>query len=74
MISKKRANAGSVQLAQLELFEYLGRGEDAGVDDAGDGEGAANNGADCREEVIERRPVLVIAHSDRVHVVPKHRC
>jgi hypothetical protein len=60
----------SVELAQLELLEDLRGGEDAGVDDAGHGEGPAHNGADCREEVVERRPVLVVTHRDRVHVIP----
>jgi hypothetical protein len=59
----------SVELAQLELLEDLRGGEDAGVDDAGHGEGATHNGANCREEVVERRPVLVVPHRDRVHVI-----
>ena len=61
----------SVEFAQLELLEDLRGGEDAGVDDAGHGEGPAHNGADRREEVVEGRSVFVVAHSDRVHVVPK---
>ena len=54
------------QLSDLELFEDLRGGEDAGVDDAGDGEGAADDGADRRHEVVQRRPRLVVLHSYRV--------
>ena len=54
------------QLSDLELFEDLRGGEDAGVDDAGDGEGAADDGADRRHEVVQRRPRLVVLHRYRV--------
>ena len=54
------------QLSDLKLFEDFGGGEDAGVDDAGDGEGAADDGADRRHEVVQRRPRLVVLHRNRV--------
>ena len=59
--------------AEFKLFKQLRGGEDGGVDDAGHGEGAAHDGADRRQEVVKRRPVLVVPHSDRVQVVPAIR-
>ena len=53
------------------LLEYLHGAEDAGVDDAGDGEGSAHDGADGGQKVVERRPLLVVPHGDRVQVKPK---
>ena len=69
--SEERREFDSVQLAQLELLEYFCCWEDAGVDDAGDCEGSPDNGADGGEEVVERRPGLVIPHCDGVQVVWK---
>ena len=53
------------------LLEYLHGAEDAGVDDAGDGEGSAHDGADGGQKVVEWRPLLVVSHGDRVQVKPK---
>jgi len=36
-------------------------------------EGAAHDGTDGGEEVVEGRPVLVVPHRDRVQVVPGQR-
>ena len=54
------------EFAQLKLLEDFGGGEEAGVDDAGDGEGAADDGAHRRHEVVQRRPRLVVLHRNRV--------
>ena len=59
-----------VQLPEFKLLKDFCCGEDAGVDDTGDGEGAADDGADCGEEVVEWGPRLVVAHRYRVQVVP----
>ena len=58
-----------VQLPQLKLLEDLGGGEDAGVDDAGHGEGPPDNGTDGGEEVIDGRSALVIPHCYRVQII-----
>ena len=64
---------GLAELAELKLFEDLCGGEEAGVDDAGDGEGAADDGADRRHEVVQRRPRLVVLHSYRIQIVPEEK-
>jgi len=62
------------ELPDLQLLEYLHGAEDAGVDDAGDGEGSAHDGADGGQKVVERRPLLVVPHGDRVQVKPEPEC
>ena len=62
-----------VEFSQLKLLENLCGGEDAAVDDPSDCEGAADDGAHGRHEVVEGRPVLVVADRDRVQVVPAGR-
>ncbi len=59
------------ELAQLKLLEDLRGAEEAGVDYAGDGEGASDDGAHGGEEVVERRPPLVVGDGDGVEVVPE---
>ena len=58
------------QLSQLELLKDLHGREDQGVDDASDGEGPSDNGADCRQEVIHGRSGLVVFYCDGVQIVP----
>ena len=60
-----------VQLPQLKLLEDLGGGEDAGVDDAGHGEGPPDNGTDGGQEVVNRRPLLMISHCYWVQIIPE---
>jgi len=59
----------SVEFAQLEFLENFCSREDAGVNDASDCEGSPNYSTDGGEEVVERRPGLVVPHRDRVQVV-----
>ena len=70
---KQSDNDGLAELSELELLKDLGGGEDEGVDDAGDGEGAADDGADRRHEVVQRRPRLVVLHSYRIQIVPEEK-
>ena len=57
------------ELAQLELFENFGGRKNDRVEDAGDGEGAADDGADGGQEVIQRGPRLVVLDGDGIQVV-----
>ena len=66
-------NDGLAELSELELLKDLGGGEDEGVDDAGDGEGAADDGADRRQEVVQRRPRLVVLDRYRIQIIPEER-
>ena len=59
------------QLSDLQFLENLHCAKDTGVDDAGNSEGSAHNCADCGQEVVERRTLLVISDRNRVQVVPK---
>ena len=59
-----------VKLPQLELFEDLGCREDARVDNAGHGERAADDGTDGGQEVVNRRPLLMVSHCYWVQIIP----
>ena len=59
-----------VKLPQLELFKDLGCREDARVDNAGHGERAADDGTDGGQEVINRRPLLMVSYCNWVQIVP----
>ena len=62
----------SVDLAQLELLEDLCSWEDAWVDDARHGESPTHDSTDGCEEMIERRPGLVVPHRDGIQIVPEN--
>lgn len=57
------------KLSNLEFLKNLCCRENARVNDTRNGECSSNDGANCRQKVVERWPALMIPHCYRVQVI-----
>lgn len=58
-----------MNFAQLDLLPRFRGCEDAGVQNAGDGEGATDDGTDCGDEPVQRLPSLCVLDCDGAEVI-----